>query len=114
MSLMSMTMPWVFWTRTVVEYSSELSPLGNASVISWRSGISELYREFPNRSLRKGSQQEDRRQHSYTERKTEICLDGKTSGSCSRRDTCRFLHPHAKGDREDNVEWSGDTQEIHI
>ena len=28
----------------------------------------------------------------------------KTIGSCSRRDACSFLHTHATGDREDNVE----------
>ena len=32
--------------------------------------------------------------------------------SCSKRDACSFLHAHATGDREDNVGWSGDTQEI--
>ena len=30
-------------------------------------------------------------------------FSGKTIGSCSRRDACSFLHPHAAGDREDNV-----------
>ena len=28
------------------------------------------------------------------------------------RDACSFLHTHATGDREDNVGWSGETQEI--
>ena len=36
----------------------------------------------------------------------------KTIGSCSRSDACSSLQAHASGDREDNVEWSGDTQEI--
>ena len=40
------------------------------------------------------------------------CFQWKTFRSCSRRDACSFPHTHATGDREDNVEWSGDTQEI--
>ena len=52
------------------------------------------------------------RKNSHTERKTEECFQRKTIGSCSRRDACSFLHTHGTGDREDNVEWSGDTQEI--
>ena len=31
-----------------------------------------------------------------------------------QEETCSFLHTHATGDREDNVEWSGETQEILI
>ena len=56
--------------------------------------------------------QDKRAKNSYTERKTEECFQRKTIGSCSTRDACGFLHTHATGDREDNVEWSGDTQEI--
>ena len=62
------------------------------------------------KALNKGK----RANNSYTERKTEECFQQKTIGSCSRRDACSFLHTHATGDREDNVEWSGDTQEILI
>ena len=47
----------------------------------------------------------------FTERKIGECFQRKTIGSCSRRDTCSFLHTHATGDREDNVGWSGETQE---
>ena len=50
-----------------------------------------------------------RAKKSYT---AEKILQRETSGSCSRRDACSFLHRHAAGDREDNVEWSGDRREI--
>ena len=56
--------------------------------------------------------QDKRAKNSYTERKTEEWDQRKTIGSCSRRDACNFLHTHATGDSEDNVEWSGETQEI--
>ena len=56
--------------------------------------------------------QDKRAQKSNTERKTEECFQRKKIGSCSRRDACSFLHTHATGDREDNVEWSGDTQDV--
>ena len=79
---------------------------------SLTNAISELDREFPSRSSRKGSQQKERAKNSYTERKTEECFLRKTIWSWSRRDACSFLHTHATGDREDNVEWSGETQEI--
>ena len=48
--------------------------------------------------------QRKRAKKSFTERKTEECFQRKTIGSCSRRDACSFLHTHATGDREDNVE----------
>ena len=56
--------------------------------------------------------QDKRAKNSCTERKTEESFQRKTIGSCSRRDAYSFVHTHATGDREDNVEWSGDTQEI--
>ena len=57
--------------------------------------------------------QGNRTKNSYTEWKTEECFQRKTIGSCSRRDACSFLHTwHATQNCEDNVEWSGDTQEI--
>ena len=52
----------------------------------------------------KARDQRKRANISYTERKTEECFQRKTIGSSSRRDGCGFLHTHAKGDREDNVE----------
>ena len=45
-----------------------------------------------------------RAENSYTERMTGECLQRKTIGSCSRRGACSFVHKHATGDREDNVE----------
>ena len=56
--------------------------------------------------------QDKRAKNSCTERKTEESFQRKTVGSCSRRDAYSFVHTHATGDREDNVEWSGDTQEM--
>ena len=112
-SLLSMTNHALgIWTCTQVTWQFRVISLGDASVIPWPNGISELDREFPRRSLRKGTQQKERATNSDTERKTEECFQRKTIGSCSRRDACSFLHTHATGDREDNVEWSGETQEI--
>ena len=56
--------------------------------------------------------QDNRAKNSYTERKTEECCQRKTIWSCSIRDNCSLLRTHATGDREHNVDWSGDTQEI--
>ena len=81
-----------------------ISPRRCICKIPWPNEISELDRQFPSRSLRKGSQQKERAKHSYTERKTEECFQRKTIGSWSRRDACSFLHTHATGDREDNVD----------
>ena len=68
---------------------------------------------FDLRNYRACSRPKTRRaKKSYTDPKTEECFQRKTIGSCSRRDACSFLHRHATGDREDNVGWSGDTQEI--
>ena len=58
--------------------------------------------------------QDKRAKNSYTQRKTDECFQRKTIGPCSIRDACSFLHTHATEDREDNVGWSGDTQEILI
>ena len=50
-----LTMPWVFGLVLKWHDNSELSPLGDASVIPWPNKISEPDREAPSRSLRKGS-----------------------------------------------------------
>ena len=49
--------------------------------------------------------------YEITERKAVTRQKGEQLGSCSRRDACSFLHRHATEDREDNAEWSEDTQE---
>ena len=74
--------------HTLGIWTCELSPFKDASVIPWPTGTQSWIVNF----------------------RAEVCR--KTIGSCSRRDACSFLHTHATGDREDNVEWSGDTQEI--
>ena len=77
----------------------------------WRQNWNGLrYCLFDLRNYRAWSRDKTRgRKKSYT---AEKILQRETSGSCSRRDACSFLHRHAAGDREDNVEWSGDTREI--
>ena len=110
-----LTMPWVFGLVLKWHDNSELSPLGDASVIPWpeqnfSAGSWIAEQKFAPRLVIKGK----RAKNSYTERKTEECFQWKTIGSCSRGDPCSFLHTHATGDREDNVEWSGNTQEILI
>ena len=107
-----LTMSWVFGLVLKWHDNSEISLLGDASVIPGPNGISEMDREFPSRSLRKSSQQKKRAKNSYTERKNEESFQRKTIGSCSRRDACCSLHRHATGDREDNVECSAKTLEI--
>ena len=82
-------MPWVFGLVLKWHDNSELSPVGDASVIPWPNKISELDREFPSRSLRKGPYR-GKAKNAYTERKTEECFQRETVGSCSRRDACSF------------------------
>ena len=165
-------MPWVFGLVLKWHDNSELSPLGDASVIPWPNGISKLSRS---RSLRKSEESRariavdqeieatsslkdlinpkpitgkdfsdyeeldlkmaaelkwcydiayliyeiterravtsSRAKNSYTERKTEECFQRKTIGLV-QEDACGFAHTHVAGDLEDNVEWSGETQEI--
>ena len=105
-------MPWVF-----------------GLVLKWHDNSSYLHSEihqyFPDRikfqswieNFRaqvcvKARNERKRANNSHTQRKTDECFQQTTIGSCSRRDACILLHTHATGDREDNVEWSGDTQEI--
>ena len=105
-------MPWVFGLVLKWHDNSELSHLGDASAQflteqNFRAGSWISEPKFAQRLAIKGKG----RKHSCTERKTEECFQ-RSIGSCSRRDACSFLHMHATGDREDNVEWSADTQEI--
>ena len=53
-------------------------------------------------------------QNSYTERKTGERFQRKTIGSCSRRDTCSFLHKHATGHRETMRKEVGDARRSHL
>ena len=92
---------WQFWV---------LSTRRCIGTIPWPNEILELDREFPNRRLRKGSQQKGQAKNSFTERTTGESCQWKSS----RRDTCICLHRRAMGDSEHNVEQSGDTQEILI
>ena len=39
-------------------------------------------------------------QNSITKRKTRECFQWKTNGSCSKEDSCSFLHTHAAGNHE--------------
>ena len=51
-----LTMHWVFGLVLMWHDHSELSPLRDGSVIPWPIKISQLDREFPSRSSRRGSQ----------------------------------------------------------
>ena len=53
-------MPWVLGLVLKWHDNSELSLLGDASVIPWPNGISKLDREFSSRSLRKSEESRDR------------------------------------------------------
>ena len=79
--------------------NSELSPLGNASVIPLPNKISEPNCEFPSRSLRKGSQHEEGDKTPTPSGRLE-CFQRKTSGFCSNEDNCNFLYTHATRRRE--------------
>ena len=60
-----------YWDLHSRHDNSEVSLLGDASSnIPWPNKISELNREFPSRSLRKGSKQKERGKNSHAERKT--------------------------------------------
>ena len=74
-------MPWVFGLAFKWHDNSELSPLGDASVIPGPNKIPEMDREFS-----KARKKRTRAKHSYTEWKTEEYFHRKTIGSCSRRD----------------------------
>ena len=76
-----------------------------AAALKWCYDIAYLIHEITER-------RQQGEQTCYIERETEECFQRKTNGSRSRRDACCFLHMHATGDREDNVGWSWETQEI--
>ena len=48
-------------------------------------------------------------QNSFTKRKTGECFQWKANGSCSKGDSCSFLHSHAFGKRETSAEWAKNT-----
>ena len=89
-------MPWVTCTQVVWQFRVISTRICICNSLTRRN--SELDREFPSRSLRKSSQQKERAKHSYTERKTEECVQRKTIGPRSWRDACSFLHTRATGD----------------
>ena len=108
-------MPWVFGLVLKWHDNSELSPFGDASVIPWSeqnfsAGSWTAEQKFSQRLVVKGKE----RNILTLSGRLKNVFQRKTTGSCSKRDACSFLHTHATGDREDNVEWSGDTQEILI
>ena len=88
-------MPWVFGLVLKWYDNSESSPLGFASVIPWPDGIQSWIVNFRAEVCAKAR---ERAKHSYTERKTEECVQRKTIGLCSRRDACSLLHTRATGD----------------
>ena len=50
-------------------------------------------------------------QNSFTKRKTGECFQWKANGSCSKGDSCSFLHSHASGNRETSAEGTKNTGE---
>ena len=98
-SLMSITNDALgIWTCTQVVWQFRVISTRICICNSLTRRNSELDREFPSRSLRKSSKKKERAKHSYTERKTEECVQRKTIGLCSRRDACSLLHTRATGD----------------
>ena len=47
--------------------------------------------------------------NSFTKRKTGECFQWKANGSCSKGDSCSFLHAHALGNRETSAEGAKNT-----
>ena len=47
---------------------------------------------------------EGKGQNSFTKRKTGECFQWKANGSCSKGDSCSFLHSRASGNRETTAE----------
>ena len=82
--------------------------------IPWPNKISELDREIPSSSHRRGPWQKGKGHNSCTERKTGECFQRETIGSCSRRDDCSFLHTHATGRRETMWKKVGDAGKTHL
>ena len=80
-----------------------------AAELTWCSDIVYLTNEIIER--RAVTRQKGRKTLAPSGRLNNV-FQRKTIGSCSRRDACSFQHTHATGYREDNVGWSGDTQEI--
>ena len=52
---------------------------------------------------------EGKGQNSFTKRKTGECFEWKANGSCSKGDSCSFLHSHASGHRETSAEGAKNT-----
>ena len=48
--------------------------------------------------------------NSFTKRRTGECFQWKASGSCSKGDSCSFLHSHAYGNRETSAEGARNTE----
>ena len=98
-------MPWVFGLVLKWHDNSEVSPLGDASVIPCTNKNFQSWIEnFRAQVCVKARNERKRANNSHTQRKTEESFQQTTIGSCSRRDACSVLHTHATGDREDNVE----------
>ena len=53
-------------------------------------------------------------QNSFTKRETGECFQWKASGSCSKGDSCSFLHSHASGNREISAEEVKNTGESSL
>ena len=49
-------------------------------------------------------------QNSFSKRKTGECFQWKANGSCSKGDSCSFLHSHALGNRETSAEEVGNAR----
>ena len=52
---------------------------------------------------------EGKGQNSFTKRKTGECFQWKANGSCSKGDSCSFLHSRASGNRETSAEGAKNT-----
>ena len=52
---------------------------------------------------------EGKGQHFFTKRKTGECFQWKANGSCSKGESCSFLHSRASGNRETSAEGAKNT-----
>ena len=57
---------------------------------------------------------EGKGQNSFTKRRTGECFQWKAHGSCSKGDSCSFLHSRASGNRETSAEEMKNTEESSL
>ena len=75
-----------------------------------RSGKIRIQSEITQRvAVTAGAVTKGKGLNSFTKRKTGECFQWKANGSCSKGDSCSFLHSHASGNRETSAEGAKNT-----